>query len=385
MRLRLLVLAGLALATSAAAQPVQFSAVVRGELGYGTNPFLQSGVTGGSAFASITVSPQLSYETARSSTVLNGGYTRNEYFHRFGYTDSASVNLSRIDKLSEYLTSTATASYSTSNRAFTSDPQLLVTNDPLNIGRRTRVADGSYQLQWQPSAADRFTIGGDIERLSYGGRHGAIPSTIFSSYTQYAVNAGYDRSIDARTSVGLQGRISEVHSHYYPDSRIYQPSITAKRQLSAIWTIDAHVGVIFEKTLGVNGESNTSLSFGANLCGTYPRTRVCISGERTRAPSGYGSLRADTSVLVTVSHDLTEHSRVNFNADYYRTSDDRIVNVPVIGSSRFWLVSGDYDHDISRRLSAGFGGNYQWRSTRGFGSAHSISATVHLAAKLGRL
>jgi len=40
-----LVLFGAALASSAAAQPVQFSAVVQSEIGYATNPFLAAGVT----------------------------------------------------------------------------------------------------------------------------------------------------------------------------------------------------------------------------------------------------------------------------------------------------------------------------------------------------
>lgn len=383
--IRRIILVVAALATSVTAQPVQFSATVRGELGYGTNPFLQRDVTEGAAFGSITVSPRLTQQTARSSTTLDGSYTRYQYFNRFGYTDTLSSGLQRIDQLTEHLTSTFNAGYSTTNRAILSDPELAFVNDPLNIGRRTRTTNASYVLQWQPSAADRFTLGGDFNHVSYGRDRGAIPNARSSSYTQYGGNVGYDHGIDARTSVGVQARLSYVRSAFYPDSRLVQPSLTAKRQLDAHWTADGHVGLVFEKSDGPLGSSSTSVGYGLNLCGEYPRTRLCITGERGRAPSGYGGLRTDTTVTVSLSHTLTEHSRMTVNGTYYRTGIDDATQVPVVGASHALLTSVDYDRDITQRLSAGFGGSYQQRRTRGFGTAHAISGTIHLTAKLGRL
>ena len=354
-------------------------------MGYGTNPFLRPGETRSSAFGSGSFAPKLVYQDARSTTTLDGGYSRQEYFSRYGYTDSLRAALSRADQLSAKVQSTLSASYNTTNRAQISDLSDVANQDPLNIGRRTYQSSAQYQLQIQASAKDQLSYGAQVTHLAYGSSGRNAVNAAASNYTQVAANGGYNRVIDARTSVGLQASISSVQSKLYPNSRAIQPSLTAKRQLNAVWEIDGHVGAVFQHIDGALGGSTTNISYGANVCAAYPRTHICVSAQRQTSPSGYGSLSTNTGVSARFTHDLSERSRFTISSNYFKTNASASQRQPVARSARVLLSSVEYDRDLTQRLSAGFGGTYQWRDTATIGAGRSVAGTVHVTAKLGRM
>lgn len=373
------------------AQSVQFSAVAQSELGYGTNPFLVPGVTKGTIFASASIAPQILYQTALSTTRLQGQYRREAYLEKFGYTDSGSIGLIRTDQLSPYLSSTLTGNYTTSNEAIVSDPNQPV-KDPLDIGRRSKILTGSDQLQWQTSARDQLSYGAQYSHQSYG--KSRVPGFvgISSNYTQYGTNVGYNHSVDSRTSVGAQVSLSTVRSQIYPNSRTIQPALTARRQLTAVWEIDGHIGMVFSRIEGPFAESSNSLGIGVNLCGQYPRTHICLKLSRDTQPTGHGPLQKVTVIAGQLTHELDEHSRLSVNAQFARDSSGSFSTpgTPFLGNSKLVLASTDYDRDLTQRVSAGFGGRFQWRSleTQSVGTpsaAHSYTATIHVRAKLGRM
>ena len=378
-------LIGAALAAPAAAQQVKFSATVQGELGYRTNPFLKPGLNDGSVYGSGSIAPQLTYETERSTTTLLGDYLRDEYFKRFGHTDSLLASLQRVDRIQANLTTTVSGSYRTSNRIRVDFSE--VGNEPLNIGRRTYQSEGSALVQWQATAQDQFSAGAQIRHLSYGDS-ASVEGVVASSYTQYSGNVGYTRVLDARTTIGVQGSVSETHSQRYPNSRAFLPSVTFKRQLSAIWTVDGNVGVVLQHIYGPFSSSHTSFSYGLNLCGAYPRTQFCVSGQRETSPSGYGALRTHTGVSASLTEKLTEQSRIGVSASYYKSNSSRGLTGPQLGvpsNAKAMVAHAQYDRDLSERISAGFGRSYQRRSGSTLGAAHTIGANVHVTAKLGRI
>ena len=381
-----LALLGAALAAPATAQSVQFSAVAQSEIGYGSNPFLVPGLTEGSIFASASIQPSLIYQTARSMTTLLGQYSRETYIHKFGYTDSGNIGLTRTDQLTQFLTTTLTANFTTTNKDTISDPTLPVT-DPLDIGRRTKTLTGGYQLQWQASARDQITYGAQVSHLSYGSAQNGSLGGIPSSYTQYGLNGGYSHALDARTSVGAQVSFSSVRSKIYPDSRTIQPALTAKRQLTAVWEVDGHVGVVFSHIDGPFAKSTKSLGLGLNLCGTYPRTHLCFKVTRDTAPSGFGPLRTATSAEAELTHDLSEHSHLSFSAQYLQDSSGSfaLTGSAVPRNTKALYASTSYDRDLTQRISAGFGGQYRLRMLTGYRDARGYEATVHVKAKLGRM
>ncbi len=380
------VLLGAAVAAPATAQSLQLSALAQSEIGYATNPFLAAGVTRGTILASTSIAPRLFYQTSRSTTAVQGRYSRETYFNDFGHSDSATIGLVRTDQLSQYLVSTLTANFDTSDRATISDPSQIVT-DPLNVGRRTRSLMGSYQLQWQASARDQLSYGAQATHVSYGHKATAGLGGVPSSYSQYGVNAGYNHSLDARTSVGAQVTLSAVKSRLYPDSRTIQPALTAKRQLTAVWEIDGHVGVVFSHIEGPFAKSTTSLGIGVNLCGEYPQTQICLKFNRDTQPSGYGPLRTSSSMVGSITHKLDEHSRISVNGEFLRNSSSSFSTIGAQPLRNTKLLRGlaEYDRDITQRVSAGVGGQYQWRSLSGYPDARAYTGTVHVKAKLGRI
>lgn len=387
-----LALLGVALAAPAAAQQVEFSGVLQGELGYGTNPLVRAGVTAGTVQARGSFAPRLVYRTARSATTLEGAYSREQYFSHFGYTDSFHTSLLRTDQLTEYLGSTIRASFSSTNRATVLDPA-EIDNEPLNIGRRTYRSSGEYQLQYQASARDQLSYSAQIEHLAYGKRSAStgLPGPGASSYTQYSVTGGYNRVLDARTTAGLQVNVTSVHSKLYPDSRTISPSLTLKRQVTAVWEIDGNAGVIFQNIYGSFPSSSANFGFGINACGTYPRTHICVGAQRGTTASGYGALRTSTTVTASLTEQLSEKSHLSLNASYSKSSSDTsMIGLGLPGSllgrhSQAVVAAARYSRDLSRRISAGVGSNYQWRDTAISGTGRSISATIHVTAKLGRL
>jgi hypothetical protein len=388
--------AAFVLAAPAASQPIQFSATVTGEAGYAVNPFVIPGVKSGTPFGSIDFAPKFVYQTARSNTSLTGYYKRDQYLNKFGESDNLSATLARTDQLTQYLGSSFTANYITTNNAIVSDPTLLINGDPSNIARRTNQVTVGEQLQWQVNERNSFDAGAQFLHTGYG--HDKSPADLLlSSYTQYSVNGGYQHVLNARTSVGAQVSVSETESKLYPSSRAVQPSLTAKRQLTAVWNISGNVGLVLQHVGGPFASSSTNLGYGITLCGVYPRTSLCLSAQRSSAPSNYGALQTSTFINATLSHTLTEHSRVNFTANYSKRASGQSLfpgQNPLLAAlqrSSALAASGEYDHDISRRLSAGFNARYQHRNndvivvTRDNGSADAFQGTIHITAKLGRM
>lgn len=378
-------LVGIAIAAPATAQPIQVNAVLSSEMGYITNPFLAPGVTKGSIYASASVAPHLSYETARSVTNLDASYNRATYLHDFGYTDSGYIALLRTDHLTQFVSNAFSARYQTSNTATISDPTAII--DPLAIGRRTKTISASDQVQWQLGANDQLVYGAQVSHVTYGNNRSSGVLGRPSAYTQYAANAGYNHTLDARTTVGAQVSVSTSHSKLYPSSRTIQPSLTAKRQLSAAWTIDGHVGMVFSTIEGPVSRSTTSLGIGANLCGTYPLTHICLKVTRDTQPSGYGPLRTTSSISLELMRTLDEHSRLTASAQYSRNGSGNFgaLGNTIVRNAKVAQLSVGYDRDLTQRVSVGVDGRAQRRELSGYSTAHSYSALLHVRAKLGRI
>jgi len=181
--------------------------------------------------------------------------------------------------------------------------------------------------------------------------------------------------------------LSTVRSQLYPNSRTVQPALTAKRQLTAVWEIDGHVGMVFSRIEGPFAKSTTSLGIGVDLCGEYPRTHVCLKFNRDTQPSGYGPLRTASTIEGDITHRLDEHSRISVNAEFVRDSaaSFTIIGSQLLRNTKLFQGSADYDRDLTQRVSAGFGGRYQWRSLSGYPDARSYTGTIHVKAKLGRI
>jgi len=379
-------IAAAVLAAPVVAAPIKFSTLLNGELAYGTNPFLRPGVSMGSAFFRGSVAPKLSYDTGLTQTELDASYQREQYFRAFGHTETVRTNLTRSDQWSSRLRTNLTASYLNTNNASISDPTAPVIN-LIDLGRRTKMVSGNASLQWTAGAKDAVTYSVGIQHQTYSRAAATIPQTLASSYTLYDMSTDYTHTLDSRTTIGVQASAYFVRSQRYPDTRSLQPALTLRRQLTAAWTLEGQLGVIFQHVAAPISRSNTSLSFGAKLCGVYTRTNICLEGHRAESPSGYGSLRKTTSFLASVDRAVSEHSHLRLNASYLK-SDSSTPPAGALVTLRQYssLQAGaGYDRELSTRWSAGVDGLYRWRKTGQVGTAHGVTGSVHVTAKLGRM
>jgi hypothetical protein len=360
----------------ALAEPFIFSGVIDSGLGYVSNPFIRPGQDAASPFVTISVTPTLTRKTARTVTEIRGIYSREEYFRRYGHTENASAGLSHAAQLTQNFGINGQVSYLTTTNPLIGQAYDPSVSDPLTIGQRTKRLSGGGGFSWQPSALDSITGGVNASNVKYSGGNA---SSLARDYDQYGANLGYSRTIDARTSIGVQVSANKVDSKFYPNTQSVQPALTLQRKLSEAWTFDGNIGLIAQKVDGRG--TSTSLGYGASLCGNYPRTEFCVTASRQSTPSGIGGLRKTTQFGSTLTQRFSERSRVVGRLSY---DDSKGQGSTVVSNAKVYQARMDYGYDLTQRLTVGAGARYQRRELSGGATGDSIGGTVNLTMKVGR-
>ncbi|UAK24141.1 TonB-dependent receptor [Sphingomonas nostoxanthinifaciens] len=385
--MRKIIYAAAAAATVAApsvAAPWILSANLRGELGYGTNPFLVTGVNDAAGFGSFSIAPTLSQKTSRSTTTVSGSFYREQYFNNYGHSDTGVVQVSREQQLTSRLQGSLQGNFTDTDNALLSpgyDPTLV---DVLTTGQHTRIYSGAAGLTWQESARDQFGASFNAAHGSYGNQTGLL---VASDYDQYGGTLSYYHTFTARTQAGFIGTYSRVTSNIYPDSWSLQPAVALKQVLSDIWLFNGDIGVIRTHING--GGNSTGVGFHANLCGTYPRRTICITASRQTSASGIGGLRTDLTGEVNVTQKIGDKQSITLSALY---DDSRARGTAPIGSGflnlprqKFAQARLDYSRDLTPRLSAGATARFQHRDYSTFGRATAVGGSVNLTYRIGHI
>jgi len=385
---KLLTLAAVVPLFPAAAADILFGGTAQVRLGYADNPFLDPNSRGGSVQVGGTIAPQLTRTTALGQTVLSGTYDRQQYLTHYDFSDSIAADLRHSQRFSERLQGSFHAGYQNSLNAFLGGnlnrsiiDQTSANQSPgdlLTTGQRTKTLTGDTTFNWIPTERDSLSFGGNVSRATYGGARNGLTA---SNYTAYGANVSYMRAFGARTKVGLQFVASHTDSGLYGTSTSYQPNVVLQQQLSQVWSFNGSVGGIFQTTGFPLRRSSHSLGFNASLCGIYPRHSVCFTGSRQTAASGIGGLRTDLRFGVQGSYQINQHSRITGGADI---SNSKSRDFAAIANQKFRQASLDYSHDVTQRISVGFGGRYQWRDYQISGKARALSGTINLSARFGR-
>jgi len=373
----------------AAAADILFGGTAQIRLGYADNPFLAFDPPGGSGQVGGTIAPQLIRTTGLGKTTLSASYDRQQYFSHYDYSDSIAANLTHTQRFNERLDGTFHAGYLNSLNPFLgsnlNQPNLVDPSagqspvDLLTVGQRTRQVNGDADFNWSPTERDFLSFGGNATRSTYNRSGNGL---LASNYTSYGANVSYMRALGARTKLGLQFVANHTDSGLYGTSTSYQPNVVLQMQLNQVWSFNGSVGGIFQKTGAPFHSSSRSLGFNGSLCGTYPRHSICFTGSRQTAASGIGGLRTDLRFGINGSYRITEHSRISGTAE---STSSKTKDFAAVGNQKFRQASFDYSRDVSRRISVGFGGRYQWRDYQIQGKAHALSGTVNLSARFGRI
>jgi hypothetical protein len=374
----------LSLAMPAFAAPLEFGGTVEGRAGYATNPFLRVDEDAGSASLGARATGVVTAREATSVTSFTGSYERDEYLRRYSASDALRLELARQQTFSARLMGNASVFYNNSRNAFSNPisdigiggPVIIDPIDTTTIGARRETYGANGGLNYQLDARNRFG-------LSAFAQHSGYSSSNLSSFDQYGITGSYSRVFSERTTAGLSLTSSRTNSGNFGDTSTYQPNFTLTQRLNAAWVFDGSVGLIFQKTsVGGVSDSSKSVGFNGNLCGTYPRWSLCLSGNRSTSASGFGGLRTQTSVGINGNYKLDTRSSVGLRAST-GTSDAKAVLIAT-PKQRYSSVDVDYDRDLSERIAVRLSAGYRSRKFSGVPEAHGFNALASLIVKLGR-
>jgi hypothetical protein len=357
-----------------AATDTRFSMTAQAGVGYDSNPFLNENAKG-SLTGDITLSPQIDWVTPTSSTKLSGQVNRVEYLKNYDASRSYDATLTRNQQFNEKLSGNAQIGFSDSTTALLEPGE---DDFGTSSNNRRRQYSGSGSLSYQPDARNSFTTGANYQKAQYPGEDSGL-----NDYDSYGGSFGYSRVISDRTTVGVTLGVSQMNSKNNPDSTSYQPQITLKHAFNSAWSLDAAVGIIFQRTkFGGATDSTRNLGLQLDLCGTYPRQSICIGASRDSSASGYGGPRIRSEAHVNYSYQLNERSRITANGTY--TTDKSSSFAFVADKIEYARASAGYERDLTQRLSVGALADYSWRSFSGSSSSNSIAGSAYLRMKFGR-
>ena len=361
--------------TAASAAPVDFGLTVQGRVGYGSNPHLVEDDNAGALLAGIRLAPQIQTRTATSTSTLSGYYDYTGYTGRYSHSDSFGVNARHEQMFSPTLSGDIYAGYIDSFNALFEPLDAI---DEVTIGRRQRAVSGGGGLVYTPNGRDTWSVSG------YGS-HTFYPSNDprISDYTTYGGTLGYSRLLSEATSVGVQFAVRQYDSELYSHSTSYQPSLTLRHRLSSSWTVDGHVGAIFQRSgfAGLSSHS-TSLGFGANLCRQVPRSTLCFGGSRDTMPSGLGGLRTDTRATASFDYKLSERSSISTSATYGHSESASFL---ALTDQDYGIVRGAYNHRLTERLSIGATLDYRLQKYEGRRRLNAVAGALNITARFGRV
>jgi hypothetical protein len=350
--------------------------------GYDSNPYLREG-SGGSATVNGSLSPTIQFVTPTSTTALSGYVARTEYLqHNRNPAKSYSVDLNHTQSFSPRLTWTGGIGFSDTTTSLLDpiDQDIATSSD-----RSRRLYHGQGSFTWKQDALSTWTLSGFANKAEYGNGGSSTVDRLLRDYTTYGGAIGYSRVVSERTSLGVTVNGSRINSKSYPDTTSIQPQLTITHQFSSIWTLNAGVGAIFQKT-SFNGDSHksTNLGFNFDMCGTYPQQTLCFSGSRDTQPSGFGGARTRTNIGLTYSRQLSERSSITASGNYLKDKSPAFFN-QFAQSIDYQNATVRYSHDLTERLSAGVQGDYRRRHIRGEGTGDSVGGLVFLSMKFGHL
>jgi len=363
---------GLTASMPAAAQSIDLSATVEGAAGYAVNPQLRPGERGGAGFGRVSISPVLSRATALSQTVLSGSYRREQYFSSFGRTQSITASLGHNQAFTEHLRGNIGVNYTQADNLLLNPDIDLSQVNSLTDGRKTKSLSAQAGLSWTIGADDSVNLSGQYAHSRSG------TGLLANSYNQYSGDVSYLHAISAWTRIGVRSSYSYFDNSAFSSTSI-GPGVVIDHSFTPIWKLNGDVGIIIQRSGAPVNSTSTSLGFHLSLCGTYPRTTMCLLAGRQTSASAFGGQQVQTNVGASYSYKLTELSSISASANYGRNGG----GAPNSGSSQVFRASANYNRTLTERISIGVeatGGYYKNGVT---GNARSIEGSAYARVKIG--
>lgn len=378
---RFLVVSSLFTASAAAhaQEQVRLSADVDASVGYSRNPFSQSGTSGGSAVASLGITPQLQVVQAHSTFTAVASARIDQYLSHYPTTAAYRGTLAYNGRPTERITTFARIDLSSSILGSFGDFPIGIITLPPTGGQAAPdqppstgpvIGDGAV-----PVIPGLGGLGSDIGFFGTRERRRSVYATsgltaalsardsvsvssfvdyaryrrfVASDYDGYGVSLSYSRQLSAYTSLGLRGSSSRYsYRGFSRDTRVQSVEATGSTRLNRFWTVQGAVGVSFV-TGGTTGAGNsTSLSGNVEICRQGAQSFFCLSASRAARATGLNGSQYVSTLGTSYQRRITQRARVGFTASFVKEGGNRpLANVP----DRYVFVSPSYTHQLTERL-----------------------------------
>lgn len=368
-------------------------------VGYSSNPFLSSSSGSGRGFGRISGRLVHNRWTERSTTSLSAYGENITYLGRYGSQLLFSLNAHHDASINEKLKlfGDLDASLDRSGQLgtrFIGLPSLSpgdnVTTPPLpdvqdiNVfaaGRTYRLA-GQLGAQLTMSSRDSWTFRTGYSRAMF--RSGTLDSTsadIFGS-------AAYDRSLNARTTVG--GIVTVRQSDYDGPGnvRVITPQVTGRLRLSQQTTLSGGIGVSLARIDdGTAVTHSAGITANASLCHRGQNEQFCGAFSRDDQTSSIGGPVTSTSASVSYVRKIDENQSLQLSVSgaRYSQSVGSFVAPLTIGRSTYLNAAGSYSRKLGGRWYSGLNLSARKLYRDGSDPKADASGSVFLRYRLGDL
>ncbi|NOW46460.1 hypothetical protein FHW96_002620 [Novosphingobium sp. SG751A] len=278
------------------------------------DPFLLSGNNVGAMMAQVSVSPGVKMTSPRGSTLDVGGTITDRRYNRlYGNYVLGEARMAGRYRDSDFLSIGAAAGFERSLAIDILSASADVASDPRGI-RNDWYAQAD--AAWRPDPYSLIAPEIRYERIAYA------DSPMLRNADVLTMGVAYARRTDPLTSLGLrlrdtvnaQAGLGSINS-----AAIYA---TLKRQLGQHSSLIAELGA--ERTGGGGQSAGTLLAGRVDLCREDKeksrRLTGCLTATLNSQISGFGGLRRDATVILSLRQPMGEHFVLRANSEYRRSA-----------------------------------------------------------------
>lgn len=313
------------------------------------NPFLLPGENRGSGAIEMAARPYVDwYLDPRTKLEFNGELGFRQYTRLYSNFVIGFADLELRHRRNEYLTVSAEATYS---RELISESLTDSIDSAFDSRGISEIVDARTTVTWTPSATLTITGDGGWRNLHYP--HSALLQTTDA----YDAGVTASKRLSARTSVGVQARVTSSHPADDRNTSVRSVNLIAAHRFSETLRGNALVGAEWSKVnYSIDQGDRARFNGAITLCYEPQHTTLCINGAIGSVVSGLGGLQRETSFGGTLRNRISE--RGTFTAEI----ETRKTDVPGDeAQARVLRAEARYEHRLNRTLYLTTGASYLQR------------------------
>ena len=372
---------------------------LEGGLGYSTNPNLTFGDGSGRALVRASAHAVHTRYSARSTTRLSAFGENVTYFGRYGSQQLVQASAHHDTAVDEKLRvfGDLNASLDRSGQLGTrflsvgpvvapSTPTLILPTLPDPQGGFVTADGRTYRLGGQVgallsmSAVDSVTVRIGTDRVFLRG------TAFDTSYSVYRASVGYERSLNARTTIGQAVTLQTTDYDGPVSVTVITPQVTARLALSDRTDLSGAVGLSFAKVKDqLVTERSTGIAASASLCRRGESDQLCATIGRDQQTATIAGpvtvLSAGVSYLKRL--DAKQTFQLSASGNRYSNQLNSLLPTAIVEGSSYLTGAAAYTRQLGARLYGGTNLSARRLFRDGRDPKADVSGSLFLRLRLG--